>query len=190
MKEYRMNTGTHEISFQLDERQVIYYAALADLPKKQEEASLIEEALDHPYGAERLEDAVPKDGKVVIIVDDATRPTPCARILPHLLARGESDDAARARISQFELYYDDNYDTSIATDAKGAKAEASSIMNDGRGAANVINNNWTTKSGTYNDYCGWVSNTKPTPHWVQIDLGADKEFNELAFVFTGCPGPL
>ena len=83
-------------------------------------------------------------------------------------ASGESDDAARARISQFELYYDNNYDTSLATDAKGAKAETSSIMNDGRGAANVINNNWTTKSGAYNDYCGWVSNTKPTPHWVQM----------------------
>lgn len=89
MKEYKMNTGTHEISFRLDEKQVIYYAALAELPKKQEEARLIEEALDHPYGAEKLEDAVPEGGRVVIIVDDATRPTPCARILPHLLARIE-----------------------------------------------------------------------------------------------------
>lgn len=52
-----------------------------------DEGAAIRAALDAPIGAQRLEDAVKPGSRVLILSDDNTRPTPVARILPHLLER-------------------------------------------------------------------------------------------------------
>lgn len=96
----------------------------------------------------------------------------------------EDSSVARARISQFEIYRDDNYGLSYATVDQGAKASASSVMNDGRSADNMINDNWFTSGNGGNDYCGWVSGTT-SPHWAKIDLGEERTFDELAILHTG-----
>ncbi|MGH9354042.1 MAG: lactate racemase domain-containing protein, partial [Terriglobia bacterium] len=45
-------------------------------------AELTEEALEHPIGAERLEKLVSPSAKVLLLVDDITRQTPAAGLLP------------------------------------------------------------------------------------------------------------
>lgn len=100
-------------------------------------------------------------------------------------ASGEADQAARARISQFEIYRDDNYGTSYATLEAGAQATVSSIMNEARTGENMINNNWYTEGNGGNDYCGWVSNTNVKPHWAQIDLGTERSIDEIAILHMG-----
>jgi len=52
-----------------------------------EETAAIEAALAAPIGAPRLEDTLHPGMRVVILVDDITRPTPTARIIPHLMGR-------------------------------------------------------------------------------------------------------
>lgn len=64
------------------------------LPDVDEEAEL-ERAFAHPIGAPRLREAVAKRDRVLVIIDDGTRITPTARILPHVVkelhAAGISD---------------------------------------------------------------------------------------------------
>lgn len=50
----------------------------------------IEYALDHPLGTQRVEQIISAGEKVLILVDDYTRGTPVALILPHLLERLKS----------------------------------------------------------------------------------------------------
>lgn len=100
-------------------------------------------------------------------------------------ASGEADQAARARISQFEIYNDDNYGTSYATLEAGAQATSSSVMSETRTSDNMINNNWYTEGNGGNDYCGWVSNTNVKPHWAQIDLGTERSVDEIAILHMG-----
>lgn len=100
-------------------------------------------------------------------------------------ASQEDDQTARARISQFEIYMDNNYGTSYATLDAGAQAKVSSIMNEARTGDNMINNNWYTEGNGGNDYCGWVSNTNVKPHWAQIDLGTERSIDEIAILHMG-----
>ena len=66
--------------------------ALHDVDEKR----VLEEGFSRPHGARRLREEVKRDDRVLIIIDDGTRGTPLARILPHVLeelhAGGVSDD--------------------------------------------------------------------------------------------------
>ncbi|HEX5385681.1 MAG TPA: nickel-dependent lactate racemase [Gemmatimonadales bacterium] len=61
-----------------------------------DEASVLAEGFTHPVGAPRLREAAGAGDRVLILIDDATRRTPTARILPHVLdelhAAGVADD--------------------------------------------------------------------------------------------------
>lgn len=69
--------------------------APAAFPDLDERAELLR-GLEHPIGAPRLRDAVGRSSRVLILIDDATRSTPTARILPlvidELHAAGVADD--------------------------------------------------------------------------------------------------
>ncbi len=54
-----------------------------------DEKKILEEALDHPIAAERLEDIVHPGEKVVIVTSDNTRPIPSYKVLPPVLKRLE-----------------------------------------------------------------------------------------------------
>jgi nickel-dependent lactate racemase len=60
-----------------------------------DEQAVLRDGLARPFGAPRLRDAVKASQRVLILIDDGTRPTPVARILPHvfeeLRAAGVSD---------------------------------------------------------------------------------------------------
>jgi len=53
----------------------------------EDEVAAIETALDRPIGSARLEEIARPEHRVAIVVDDYTRPTPVARILPSILER-------------------------------------------------------------------------------------------------------
>ena len=61
-----------------------------------DEDAVLREGFGRPIGAPRLRDAVQPGNRVLILIDDGTRMTPVARILPHLFdelhAAGVSDD--------------------------------------------------------------------------------------------------
>ena len=49
-----------------------------------DEDAVLREGFGRPIGAPRLRDAVQPGNRVLILIDDGTRMTPVARILPHL----------------------------------------------------------------------------------------------------------
>jgi nickel-dependent lactate racemase len=53
----------------------------------EQEAARLAEALDNPVGTPRLEDTLRPHQRVAILVDDLSRPTPVARMLPAVLER-------------------------------------------------------------------------------------------------------
>jgi lactate racemase len=67
--------------------------------KKEGERARIEQALAHPVGKPRLEEAVRREDSVALIVDDITRPTPVGKIVPEILKRlgasGITDDRVK-----------------------------------------------------------------------------------------------
>jgi lactate racemase len=77
---------------EIDDGNLLFCATGGTLPAGEtrpfeipDQAAVVEEALDDPIGAERLEALLKPDDRVVIMVDDITRPTPAAQILPHIL---------------------------------------------------------------------------------------------------------
>lgn len=111
--------------------------------------------------------------------------TTTARYVRLHITKPSQEDAAvgKARISQFELYCDDNYKESLATPENGASVTVSSDPYTCK--ENIINNSWETDKAGVNDYTGWVSVHAQMPQWAQIDLGAEKSFDEWGIVHSG-----
>jgi nickel-dependent lactate racemase len=84
---------------EIDERNLLFYAAHRKTAEPPHQVRVIQEALENPIGTGRLEDLLKPDHSVVIMVDDITRPTPAASILPFILQRiekaGTPDQAVR-----------------------------------------------------------------------------------------------
>jgi nickel-dependent lactate racemase len=80
---------TTEVS--IDDANLLFYAthqATAEATARGPDPErAIEDALAHPIGTPPLEDLVGAHDRVMILVDDITRPTPAGAILPHLLRR-------------------------------------------------------------------------------------------------------
>jgi lactate racemase len=68
----------------------------ADAPQPVER--LLEDALDNPIGSEPLEKLVSPGAKVLLLVDDITRQTPAAVLLPGIFRRMERGGVARANV--------------------------------------------------------------------------------------------
>jgi nickel-dependent lactate racemase len=84
---------------EIDERNLLFYAAHRKTTEVPDQTRVIQEAMENPIGTERLEDLLKADHSVVTMVDDITRPTPAAKILPFILQRieeaGIPDQAVR-----------------------------------------------------------------------------------------------
>lgn len=79
-------TGSRVITVPLEEKNFLFHAVHDEAHQSGDEAELIKLALDNPIDSPGFE-AIPEGAKVVIIVDDTTRPTPAYKIIPHLLER-------------------------------------------------------------------------------------------------------
>jgi nickel-dependent lactate racemase len=74
---------------EIDDRNLLFYAAHHKTAEVPDQARVIQDALENPIGTGKLEDLLEPDHSVVIMVDDITRPTPAAKILPSILDRIE-----------------------------------------------------------------------------------------------------
>ncbi len=72
---------------EIDDQNLLFYAERQKTDLVLNQDQVINMALDNPISTSRLRDLVKPDEKVVIIVDDFTRPTPAADILPPILER-------------------------------------------------------------------------------------------------------
>lgn len=68
---------------------LLFHAAHRKTARIPDQARVVSEALENPIGTERLEESLKADDSLVIMVDDITRPTPAAKILPFILERIE-----------------------------------------------------------------------------------------------------
>ncbi|MBN1584495.1 MAG: nickel-dependent lactate racemase [Anaerolineae bacterium] len=77
----------------IDDRNLLFYATHRKPAAIPDPAQVIAGALQNPIGTSRLDALLSPHDRVVIVVDDVTRPTPAASILPFIL-----DQIARAGI--------------------------------------------------------------------------------------------
>ncbi len=84
---------------EIDERSLLFYAAHRKTTQVPNQTRVIQQSLENPIGTRKLADLLRPDHSVVIMVDDITRPTPAAKILPHITSQieqaGIPDDAVR-----------------------------------------------------------------------------------------------
>jgi nickel-dependent lactate racemase len=69
----------------VDDANLLFYAAHRKTAKVPGQSRVIEEALANPIGTPKLEELLKPGQSVVIMIDDITRPTPTASILPYIL---------------------------------------------------------------------------------------------------------
>lgn len=74
-------------SVEIDDHNLLFYAAHHVASAIPDQEAVIEQALAHPIGSPPLEAMIGAGDSVMILVDDVTRPTPAAAILPHILRR-------------------------------------------------------------------------------------------------------
>ena len=72
---------------EIDEGNLLFYAAPRAVERIPDQARIVEQALENPIGTGKLEELLQAGDRVVILVDDVTRPTPAFKILPPLLQR-------------------------------------------------------------------------------------------------------
>lgn len=85
--------GKEKVHFDVPDKNFI---GMVDPPFVEQMENLpaaIKNAIDHPIGGKRLEEIIVPGKKIAIIVDDGSRPTPIATILPILLPRIEKAGA-------------------------------------------------------------------------------------------------
>jgi nickel-dependent lactate racemase len=87
---FRPGVTTH---IEIADRNLLFYAAPLRTGRVPDQEAVIENALQHPIESPLLEGILEQQaprglpGTVAVLVDDITRPTPTARILPSILAR-------------------------------------------------------------------------------------------------------
>ena len=69
---------------EVPEANLLFNAAPLKTGATPDQERIVRDSLANPIGAPRLDDLLRPDMQLVILVDDITRPTPTARILPHL----------------------------------------------------------------------------------------------------------
>lgn len=84
-KTYPVSYGEQTLYFSDDA--VIFYATSNRPEVLPDPTELVEKALDHPYGTQRLEELVSPGNRIVLIVDDITRPTPRQLLLEMVTRR-------------------------------------------------------------------------------------------------------
>ena len=84
-KEYTLLYGKKEVTFKIDEKNVIGHLLPRKVSPPKDESSLIQDALKNPLETPLFPEIVSPKSKVVIITSDITRPTPSYKMLPPLI---------------------------------------------------------------------------------------------------------
>ncbi len=94
MRQVTLPYGKSSLTFQLPERNLLAIVEPADVPAVADPGAAVQAAVRQPVGSPPLREKIKRGMKVVIVVDDFTRPTPAHQLLPALLA--ELDPAGNA----------------------------------------------------------------------------------------------
>jgi nickel-dependent lactate racemase len=86
---------------EIDDRNLLFYAAHRKAAEIPDQTQVIQEALEHPIGTGKLATLLKPEHSVVIMVDDITRPTPAAMILPFILEEIHSVGIPDAAVTIF-----------------------------------------------------------------------------------------
>lgn len=145
----------------VDERNFLFYAAQPRSTHLPAEQQVIAQALAHPIGVPPLETLLRPGQKVVILVDDSTRPTPAAAIIPHLLRR-----ISRAGIPDRDV----SFFTALGTHRPMSDDELDLKLGPGiRGRFTIINREYL-----YGDFVDLGKTESGTPIFVERAVaGAD-----------------
>ena len=82
--------GNEQIDFDIPDRNFAGMMDPAFVPEADNPEQIVENAIDNPIGGRKLEEIVREGKRIAIIIDDGSRPTPQARILPVLLRKLEA----------------------------------------------------------------------------------------------------
>jgi len=91
--------GKEHVSFCLPASSLAGIYAPRQVPGCADPATEIQDALDQPLDTPRVEDIVHPSDRVVVVIDDYTRPTPVSLILPALVDRLQRAGAADSQIT-------------------------------------------------------------------------------------------
>jgi len=87
---YHLPYGNTEISIDIPPECSVKVIKPVNVPAAEDEIRLIKKALENPINSMRLSEIADHGKKAVIIVSDATRPTPTAKLLPPLISELEA----------------------------------------------------------------------------------------------------
>lgn len=86
---YEIPCGEEILFVNIPEENVIFYVTPVQIGQTLNADELIEEALDAPFGSLHLEEAVASAQKILVLLDDITRPTPKKQLIEHIIVRLE-----------------------------------------------------------------------------------------------------
>jgi nickel-dependent lactate racemase len=90
--------GANKISVQVPDANYVETLKPRPVPALKDQTAAINSALDHPIGSSSIEELARGAKSVAVVVDDYTRPTPVASVLPWVLERLRSADVSRDQI--------------------------------------------------------------------------------------------
>ena len=87
MTAYKIPFGNENIEIKLDKKNFLYYALPVVPDNIPNQESVVTLGFENPYNSKKLEEMVNPEMKIIIIIDDITRPTPKRLLLQQVLSR-------------------------------------------------------------------------------------------------------
>lgn len=87
MATYKIPFGSDNIEFNIDDKNFLYYASPVVTDSIPDQENIITHAFENPHNSKKLEQMVNPSMKIIVIIDDITRPTPKRLLLDHVLSR-------------------------------------------------------------------------------------------------------
>lgn len=99
MQKFSIHYGVDVIELVVPSETIVQQASMRDLLVPPNPGALVEMALDAPIGSAPLQELARGAERVVIVVDDLTRPTPAFQLLPGIFKRLEQARVSRENIT-------------------------------------------------------------------------------------------
>jgi len=90
--------GANEVSVQVPDANYVETLKPRPVSELKDQTAVINSALDHPIGSSSIEELAREAKSVAVVVDDYTRPTPVASVLPLVLGRLHSAGVSQDQI--------------------------------------------------------------------------------------------